>query len=448
MSRSPRTTLGPLLLAFTLASTLAACGDDHAGESAGDAPVDEPLAPTPEPDAVDRVCGLVQTVCERQVACGHPIVNGDADVESCVATQRCDLLAEVAASPDIEVDPAAIAACADAVEAASCGALASVGLSVDPACLRYLVGTLQEGEPCQGGVVSDCAPGLSCDLEGGTCPGTCKAPAEACSEGSCGDDAFCAADGACRPRAALGEACDASMLDYHNLHDDPCFAGAHCVDGACVADLPAGSACLGEDVHACGAGSVCRCEDPRSCTEEDMACRTAVPDEGACLTTFDCGAGLHCDLDAGRCAPRAAEGEACAAHFGSCAHPHACVDGVCGSEPALPPELPLLAAGDSCLGGGSCPLGTACTCQGPKCEARVCAAAPRLGESCADQLSASMNPIACAEGLCDIYGSRTCVLPAEAGEPCASEGLTLACASLVCDAGRCASFEGTRCEER
>ena len=179
-----------------------------------------------------------------------------------------------------------------------------------------------------------------------------------------------------------------------------------------------------------------------------MACRPAVAGGGACLTTFDCGAGLYCDLDAGRCAPRAAEGEACVAHFGACEHPSTCVDGRCGTEPELPPETRLLAAGDSCAGGGSCPLGTACACEGPKCEARVCAAAPRLGESCADQLAASMNPIACAEGLCDVYGTQTCVLPADAGAPCASEGLTLACASLVCDAGRCASFDGTRCEER
>lgn len=448
MPPSPRPRLGLLLLACAFSSTLAACGEATDPVDAPDDTGDGSPGPASDPDAADLVCGLVQTVCERQLACGHPIVNGDADVAGCVATQRCDLVAEVAASPDIEVDPEALAACAEAVAAASCEVLASVGLSVDRACLRYLVGTRQEGEPCQGGAVSDCAPGLTCDLEEGTCPGTCRAPVEACSEGSCGDAAFCAADGACRPRAALGEACDASQLDFDNLRDDPCLAGAHCEEGVCVADLAAGSACLGEDVHACGVAGACRCDDPTTCTEDGMVCRGAVTAGDACLTTFDCGAGLYCDLDAGRCAPRAAAGEACSAHYGACAHPYACVDGRCGSEAELPPETRLLAAGDSCAGGGSCPLGTACACSGPKCEERVCAPAPRLGESCEDQLAAGLNPIACAEGLCDVYGSRTCVLPAAGGAPCASDGLTLACASLVCDAGRCASFEGTRCEER
>ncbi|MRG94368.1 hypothetical protein [Polyangium spumosum] len=431
------------ILAFLfVASLLPACSDP--------APTDPRNDPDKPNEPVALVCGLMRAACEKQVACGHPILNNTpGDVDACLEAQRCESVVDVLASPDVVVDAGAVEACEAAIEAASCGALAAQGLSIDPSCEHYLVGTRGEGESCRGGAVSDCEAGLACVFEGDTCPGTCTRAPERCTEGSCGPDAFCASNGTCEARAQVGEACDETQLDFSNLGDEPCVAGAHCDNFVCVADLDAGASCAGKSPRACGEGAACLCEDPASCASEaDYACRPARAEGEPCNMAFDCADGLFCNFDdEGRCAARGGLGAACGGSFGACQHPLECVDGTCAGEEPIAAELPLLEEGQSCVESGSCPLGTACTCDNENCTEKRCLPAPGLGESCEALMLANVTPFACAEGLCDILAGYTCVLPAAAGEPCPVDGLTLACASLVCTGGKCASMEETRCEE-
>ncbi|HVK63294.1 MAG TPA: hypothetical protein VM694_02400 [Polyangium sp.] len=433
-------------LAFLfLASLLPACsgGPGPSEPHPGDGP-DKP------DDAITLVCDLMRAACERQVACGHPFINNTpGDVDACLEAQRCETVADVLTSPDVVVDSAAVESCVAAIEVASCGTLAAQGLGISPSCAHYVVGTRAEGESCRGGTVSDCAAGLSCVFEGDTCPGTCTRAPERCSEGSCGANAFCASDGTCKERAALGGACDETLLDFENLRDDPCVAGAHCESFVCVANLDAGAACAGANLHACGEGAACLCADPANCASEaDYACHPARAEGEPCNMALECDEGLYCNFgDEGRCAKRGGLGAACEDSYGACQHPLTCVDGTCAGEEPLIADLPLLEEGESCVGSGACPLGMACTCDNEGCTEKSCLPAPGLGASCQEQMLANITPFACAEGLCDILAGYTCVLPAAAGEPCAVDGVTLACASLVCIGGKCASAEQTRCEE-
>lgn len=406
-------------------------------------------AETPN-EAVKLVCDLVRDVCERQVACGHPVVNTAADVEACIEAQRCETLAEILQSPDYELDTNAVAACTAAIETATCGALVTRGLDIAAACKEYIVGKRLEGESCRGGLVSDCAKGLIC--AGDTCPGTCtKEATNLCKEGSCGTDGFCNMNGECRPRAAIGQACDDSEIAFGNLSDNSCALGAHCDNFVCVANLELGAACAGQAPNACGPGLTCQCPDPAACGNPDaFICVPASNEGGACNWAMDCQPGLFCNFQAENgavCAQRVGQGEACNDSYGACEHLLECVNGKCVEEQEPIAENPLLKEGESCTFGGSCELGTACTCTDAGCQEQTCQKAPGLGQSCADLMLANITPFACAEGLCDLLGGYTCVMPAPAGAPCDIEGYTFACASTVCSNGKCASFEDLRCPE-
>lgn len=402
-------------------------------------------------EAITIVCDLVRTACEKQVACGHPILNTASDVESCMQAQQCESITQILASPDYFLDKDAVAVCTNVLNSATCGALVTQGLDIATACQHYIVGTRLEGELCRGGVISDCAAGLVCD--GVTCPGTCKREiSDFCAEGSCGADKFCAADGTCRSRGLIGQACDESQLEFNNLRDGTCVAGAHCDNLVCVADLKPGAQCAGQVPTACGPTATCQCPDPAQCgTPDAFVCVEASDQNEPCNWALDCKPGLFCDFSAANgavCAKRAGLGDPCTDSYGACMHPLACVNGKCSDESAPPiSEIPLLSEGDNCVFEGSCPLGTTCTCTTDTCVDKTCQKAPALGESCSAQLQANLTPFACREGLCDLLGNQTCVLPAAAGEPCAIDGSTFACASTVCRNGKCAAYEDLRCPE-
>lgn len=402
-------------------------------------------------EAVAAVCDLMRVACEKQVACGHPIINTANDVESCLQAQQCESVAEILASPDYRFDADAAATCAEVLKSATCGAVVTQGLDIAAACGNYIVGTRAEGELCRGGTISDCEGGLVC--EGDTCPGTCtRKDAGKCSEGSCGADSFCAADSTCRPRGLIGQSCNEAQLDFNNLRDGVCVTGAHCENNVCVADLKLGTPCAGQAPTACGPTGTCQCPDPAQCGSQDAyICIPAGDVNASCNWALDCKPGLFCDFAAMQgpvCAKRAGLGDPCSESYGACSHPLACVDGRCADESAPPvSEAPLLKEGDSCVFEGSCPLGTTCTCTSASCVDKTCQKAPGLGESCAAQAQANVTPFACREGLCDLLGNYTCVLPAAAGEPCTSEGFTFGCASTVCKDGTCAAYEDLRCPE-
>lgn len=441
---------------FFLVSLFTACSntttiEDHPGNSSSSSSSSSSGGSEVPSESVAIVCDLMRDACEKQVACGHPIINTASDVESCMQAQQCASIAEILASPDYRLDADAAATCSDVLKSATCGALVSQGLDIAAACRHYIVGIRAEGEACRGGTISDCEAGLSC--KGDTCPGTCEREgADRCSEGSCGTDSFCAADFTCRPRAALGEACDETMLDFTNLRDGVCELGAHCANNVCVADLQLGDKCAGQTPTACGTAGTCQCPDPAQCDTQDAFVCVPVGDANApCNAAFDCKPGLYCEFSSMQgavCARRAGLGEPCTDSYGACVHPLACVEGKCMDEASAPVgESPLLKEGDSCVFEGSCPLGTTCTCIGAGCVEKTCQKAPGLGESCAEQAQANITPFACREGLCDLLGNYTCVLPAAAGEPCTTEGFTFGCASTVCKDGKCAAYEDLRCPE-
>ncbi len=438
-------------LAFTLPPPApAACGDAD-GDPAGGGGSGGGGGGPPDPQALEVVCDVTSALCERQVACGHPIVDHTATLDACLASQACEATtADALELPGVAADLDEARSCAAAVRAASCEAVVGRGFALDPSCGGIWIGEGAVGDPCSGGTLSDCAPGLVCDFAGGACPGTCAEPLPSCAEGSCGDGSYCRGDGSCAPRAAPGGACDEGTIDFANLSEQPCVDGAYCHEGTCVATLAAGALCGDGSMHACGLGNACRCPGgAEGCQPSERTCQVDAALDGTCSWAFDCADGLTCELSTHTCEARAGEGGACTDSLGSCEHGLSCVNGSCAtSRPVVVPEdAILLEEGDDCVSGGVCPLGTTCLCPGGDCnQPRVCEAAPGLGASCEAALQGNMSPLVCAEGLCNLFGGYTCVEPAAAGAPCTVEGFSLECASSVCEAGVCKSLGETRCD--
>lgn len=389
---------------------------------------------------------MVRTACERQVDCGYPILNQGKTLEECQSLQEAAAgdVRPTLGDGDVVLDEETLRDCTAALAGGSCQDVAFQGVDIDPACKTFWRGTLGEGEACRGGVASDCEPGLVCVFEGQSCPGTCAAPEPPCVEGSCAEGSYCDVNARCVPQAAAGEACGATVAGA--LHENPCVAGAHCVDAVCVARAGAGEACTGMYEQECLEEHTCQCAAPDCST--GTVCAPAPGGGEPCNTSAGCAGGRYCNFDTGTCDDRLGEGEVCPPSYGACAPGLACVEGACrepGSVPSSAP--PLLEAGGDCTKGGICPLGETCLCVLPGCSGgeKQCKPGPGLGESCEEALLTDYGPFACREGVCDIFETYTCVLPAPAGEPCTGT-FTLACGSGICDGGACASLEETRCE--
>lgn len=413
----------------------AGCGDDS-GKPGPQDPND--------PDPVEALDRMFVEACERQVECGYPLLSQAKTLEACIAEQRA-ASGEVPASlggGKVLLSAERIADCTEALAAASCEELANERFELDPSCTTYWQGTVPVGGDCHGGVVNDCVAGSMCDLSAGVCPGTCVATVADCIEGGCPDGEYCSALGECQPKAAIGETCGAVIAGA--VHESPCVDTAHCAQEKCVARYEAGESCDAMFEFECETGTTCGCGDAECKT---LVCVEVSAVGEPCQTAANCEVGLYCDFSVGNCAARKAAGGDCDDSYGACGPGLVCDGGKCkGPDGVTNEPLPLLEAGADCSGGGLCPLGTLCRCETPDCEQteKKCLAGAALGASCEAYLEADYSPYVCAEGLCDLFGSLTCVKPAGPGEPCEGEQ-TFACGSFICIDGRCATLEETRC---
>jgi hypothetical protein len=213
-----------------------------------------------------------------------------------------------------------------------------------------------------------CVPPFVCDGTGAACPSSCA------SDAACADSHYCAPDGTCKPRKALGAACNASA-DCKAPGCAVCAIGS-CVDGVCC-DGPCDKGCeactaalkqTGRDDGVCG--PIREGTDPRNaCAASGVpcgadgqcngtgACRVAAPVGVACDVGKTCdGAGsciepghATCDGDHlakgadGKpqdCSPYKCESGACRTSCESvadCISPNVCDGkGVCSPAPAEP----------------------------------------------------------------------------------------------------------------
>ena len=436
----------PSLFSLLFAAFSAGCGDGNPGTGGSGGSGGDGGSGGGGGDAAAAYDAMIQAACEKQVSCGYPILNQGKTVDACVSLQKT-AAGEIPTSMGggaVVLREDRLKACAAAITEASCQAVAANGIDIDAACTTYWEGTLGEGEACRGGVASDCQAGLVCQFEGQKCPGTCVAPEPPCVEGSCEEGSYCDSEARCAPRVAVGQACGWTVEGA--LHENPCEAGAFCLYDTCAAQIAEGEACTGSYERECAAGFTCLCTD-EGCAEHVCA---AAPKLGeACDMSSMCdGAGLFCNFDTGKCDERRAEDEACPDSYGACQPGLVCAGGACKKPADVPaPDKPLVEAGGDCTKGGVCPLGETCLCDAPKCKTgkKSCQAGPALGESCEEALQLDFTPFVCSEGLCDVLGSNTCVAQKPAGAPCTGV-LTFECGSGVCDNGKCASIEETRCK--
>ncbi len=419
-----------------LVGLVVGCGDDATKPG--------PEDPNDPKDPVEALEDMFIQACERQVECGVPLLSQAKTLEACIEEQMEAVgdVPKTLGGGAVVLKSETIADCTSVLAVATCEALGNKRFEIDESCTTYWQGTVAIGGDCHGGAVNDCVAGSMCDLSDGVCPGTCVAVVEDCIEGGCEDGEFCSALGRCEPKAAIGQPCESVVEGA--VHEFACVDGGHCVEDECVARLEADASCTGMYEFECVIGTTCGCDDA-SCTTRSCVDASAAGEP--CQMAANCEVGLYCDFGVGKCAARLAEGADCDESFGACGAGLVCDGGKCKDPDAVVAEpLPLLEAGADCSRGGICPLGMLCRCAEPDCqqEDKKCLAGAALGASCEDYLEADYSPYVCAEGLCDLFGSLTCVKPAAPGDPCTGEQ-TFGCGNFICIDGRCATLEETRC---
>ena len=221
-------------------------------------------------------------------------------------------------------------------------------------------------------------------------------------------------------------------------------------------DLPAGAACVPE-ICIPAQAHCSQCALGLDCINQFCAKTPAIGD--ACTGILGCGDALWCDGVLGRCAPKAALGEACSDFRKSAPDCDAAL--WCDVPPASPTQSGTChepaQAGQPCRRDANCvqPLtclpvpgktqldpgvcggkqanGTACDsfddCESHRCDKNVCVPLAALGEACVDT---------CAEGLscASAASGSVCLTKRYAGEPC-GDGAT--CINSRCIAGTCES---------
>lgn len=264
------------------------------GPSGGSAAACAPFA--------SAICSVV----DRCVPAWMRVFYGSIDL--CVARQEMACALQLAA-PETSQSAEKVAACAEALEGASCdGVLRRIAEAcpVDP-------GGRQDGEACA----------WDAQCESTYCPvgeegcGTCAprsepgGPCEA-APASCPAKHACAAD-VCTPIAARGESCASG---------EPCDLALLCVDGTCQVGAGPGEPC--DPAHPCDSGRALSCGPEGMCVEPLYA----EPRE-ACAGGEVCTAASQCSAS-GVCVAPAEDGTACGGAPGlTCYAPARCVSGYC-----------------------------------------------------------------------------------------------------------------------
>lgn len=221
---------------------------------------------------------------------------------------------------------------------------------------------------------------------------------------------------------------DAACGDSTQCAGGLCKKGYAAACGTCVSRSRSGELC---GLYGCTKGTVC---DSTLCGKQrcpDARCLPAAPRAGegeACAITYQCPAGLVCDLATTRtCTLPGRPGAACGfmdhdfCRFGLC-EDGACAGqrgegGRCSSDAGCSPGLscarsacvktmaPALAApGQACD-----PRARPPQCRGGECKSGTCVPFVRVGEPCDGSLSCEGSPfVECLEGKCQLFDPGEC----------------------------------------
>lgn len=311
-------------LVFLLAATAAACGSVSASNTdAGGAGGSDGAMET-APLTADQACAqMAQALCNRFNDCAQPAVPLlFVDMATCVsrATLGCTKDQEDA---DITRTPNDIAACAQALPAASCADLIS---KVLPAACQTKPGTRLNGEGCGAGLQCMSA---HCEITDGSC-GTC-AP-QSTANGNCTSDDGCVSGLVCANKKCVAPG-DVGMACNDNA---PCRGNLNCnkTSNTCETLQPAGTAC-GGNAGICDVfhGVIC---DPKLAAALNPSCVTFTVASGGSACGEVNGTPTACVLfntcsspsAGGVCPNPAMDGEACNANV-HCVPPASCVNGLC-----------------------------------------------------------------------------------------------------------------------
>ncbi len=250
-----------------------------------------------------RLCAALHEVpARRRAECcggGAPLL--------LVAGECVRTLSVALASGAVKLEPAAVEACAHAMEKshAGCEWVGPEAPPVPGACLGILGGTLAAGARCRSSL--ECASGLRCLGVGPTDTGVCGAPLQA------------------------GQPCAYSVDTLSTYTRQVTLEAAH-------------PECQG---HCFG----------RRCVDN-------VAPGGACLLSEQCGPGQHCA--GGQCAPGAVAGLGQPCVSGGCEEGARCIQGTCATPK---PSGAACERDAECLGGCVRPDGGGQGTCGPRCEA-------------------------------------------------------------------------------
>lgn len=389
----------PALAILSLATALAACGDDKAripdafchGEANG------VLCDDGDPCTIDDRCG--QGVCLGRPAldCSH-LDDGvcmvgacDPETVTCIAVQDTD---------GVRCDDGSLCTANDSCHAGACGgttldcakdATPCHAAACDEATGTCALTALEDGAACD--------DGNKCTVEGVCAGGTCQERARDCAAfaGPCAHPQCDAATGECSAVPfEEGEACN---------DGNPCSAGETCVTGSCGGGtlLPDGDECQFDD----------RCRLPGIC--EHGACSGALKE---CPAPTECHVAF-CDAATGTCGTDLMPDDTPCDDRDACTVGEHCTAGVCGTGT------------NQCFCKGR-DDGTPCD-DGQRCTANdMCATGACLGipVSCAQ-----LDDGKCLVGSCDPESGECVPMPVQLGTKC-EDGL--ACTSEDrCVGGTC-----------
>jgi hypothetical protein len=315
-----------------VACLAAACGEDSSGG---------PYVP------LDMIASSYKAaMCHHLTACGS-----FPDEPTCLAANVPDNFTidgnTIAAVLDGKVyyDGGKLAACFDAIAAATCDRTDEDGRTTPASCSNLFRGTLGAGDTCAFDLecTSDaCATSGVCELAccTGTCIGDTPPPprlaqvGESCGFGSlaCVANAYCDTTGICAPLKTINTACNSQ---------NECDFGLACIGTptmTCRALPPTGQPCP---------DFACR-DEGDYCNSTTQVCTKVGLPGTACSFDGECSAYYHCDSTIAQCSAYPALGESCAL-IGRCNDAGAYCDGTTGTCLAAGADGAACTSGAQCL---------------------------------------------------------------------------------------------------
>lgn len=293
-ARSPAYSFGKTVLGLLIAA-LASCTCDA-----------KVATPVPE-DAAER---YAEAVCEAAARCGCVEESFSGSIESC-QQDRVERFDAIAGWPGMAFDRDCFEARLEWLENDDCATVDEYHEDFPPvlSTCRVFRGTLDAGQACAPALYEPGGDVLSVDPDnGGLTVGPCKvglvcyagrcmspADQERVAEGeSCrlslgvrcegADGYYCASDGACRERSALGESCD-SPYGCHGFNDTAYCSGLSLADenpGTCATRIQTGEPCDPQSATSPCAGNFSYCGNEAICVEQwPAACHMVADRPGA-----------------------------------------------------------------------------------------------------------------------------------------------------------------------